>query len=142
MDEPAAGTRLPLAVAVVAAVAIAALLLAPVVAIDAEWHAIQLYLGGTLGGLWVVAGLGAVVAIVALAGATGRTDPVLAASIVLGMGTILLVVAVAWALGVDGALVEELSPATWFAYHRFGVVVLAAAIPASGLWAAKRVGVF
>lgn len=124
--------------AVVACLAIGGLLLLPLVVLDADWTTVRLYLGGGLGGLFVVTALAGIVAIVALAAATDRSDPVTAASITLGVGLIMAIASAIWAISADPYLVIQHSSERWFTHHRWIVVATTVVVPLAALWAAVR----
>lgn len=132
--------RTPLVVAIAGCVAILTLVALVPLAVDAPWSSLELYWTAGIGGLWGVGGLAVVLTIALLAVWTGRTAPDSGLGIALGVALILAVAAVIWAVSVDGDLVVELSPETWFGAHRW-LTAASAIVPAVGIgWAASRIG--
>lgn len=134
-----ASPRLPIMAGFLGAVATLAIILAPAVVADfTEPDAIRLYYGFGIGGLWALAAIAAVLAIVFAAAWTGRTDDVFAASVGFGGGIVMILVAAVWAASVDQAVVEAITPAAWIALHRW-LVVLVTLVPAiASLWLARQ----
>ena len=117
----------------------------PLVLLDADWSALDSYVGAGLGGLWTITILAGAIAIASFAGLRGRLDSPTATAVGVGAGLIMLIVAVMWAIFVEAALVDELAatsridrPRDWFTYHRWAVVSLAAIAPIASLWGAVR----
>lgn len=105
---------------------------------EAPTASLHAYASGGLGGVWVIAGFGLILAIVFLAAATGRSDPATVAGVGLGAGIILVIVAALWAFSVSTADVAAISADDWFRYHRWIVVALAAGPAVTSLWAAVQ----
>lgn len=131
--------RLPVAVGVVAAIAVAVGGFLPVVALDVEWASLRLYVTAGIGGLYVVAGLMIIFALVAAAVFEGRTDAATGLGIALGIALTGAITAVLWAVSVDGNLVAELSPEDWFAMHRWAIAAVALVPAVATAWAANRI---
>lgn len=103
--------------------------------------AVTPWLGGVLAPLAVV---------VYAAGREERTAPATAAGVGLGLGLALALVAVLWAVTVpsevplqlttDEGLLGPVSTADVLESHRWVLAVAAAAVPASGVWYARALG--
>jgi hypothetical protein len=113
-----------------ACVACVAALVAPFVLVPNAGSELGLYyafgpVGGTAPGF-----LAPIAVVVFLAGRRGRTDPVTAAGLTLVLGLAMLAIVASWAFAVDPELVFNF-PVAWMGYHRWVVVAVTTAIPAS-----------
>jgi hypothetical protein len=137
--------RLAPSLGIVASLSVVAALLVPYAVVDAG-DAGTYYSAGVVTP-WF-SGLLALVAIVVFAaGRADRTAPETAAGVGLGLGFALAVVAVLWAVTVPGevplqlttdeTLFGPISTADVLEPHRWIVALVAAAVPATGLWYAR-----
>lgn len=104
----------------------------------ADARAVGVYFGGLLGP--PLAGLFAVVAVIALAGARrGNTDPATAAGVVVVLSLLSLGLLASWATSVSPSLVGGMTSASAFRYHRWGLVVLALLLVVAGAQYSREV---
>lgn len=84
--------------------------------------------------------LAAVGAIVFAAGREGRSDPGITAGAGLTLGVFVAVVVMLWALTVPRSVVTQLSTSVLVGYHRIVLAVVALAVPGTGAWYARSLG--
>lgn len=131
----------PPLVGVIAAVSVVIASFAPAIANpNVDTIALTTYLGFGIGGVWIVTAIAVVVLVVLVAGATGRTDPALAAGVGLGGGFVMVIAATIWALSVEESVAVELVADDWIRWHRFAVVAIASVVPAASVWWSWRLG--
>lgn len=126
--------RLPAVAGVVASLFAALAVLAPFTLPDASAPAIGTYYGyGLLGG-WSVLVVSLVAVVVFASGSQRRADPDVAAGAALVLSLSALALAVLWALAVPYEVVVQITPWDWFAYHRWALVGVTAAMVLVALW--------
>ncbi len=103
-----------------------------------ESDGLGVYYSAGLFGAWGFAFLALVAIVGFLAGERGNASPEVAAGVALVLGLAMLGLAVAWALSVPSEVVYSF-PAAWMDSHRWVVVVVVAAVPASAAAYARRV---
>lgn len=80
----------------------------------------------------------AIVAIVLFAaGRELRTQPDYVAGLTLVLGFVLTLFVLLWAVSVPEDVVASIGEAIWLEYHRWGVLVLSAAVVGSSVWYAR-----
>lgn len=101
--------------------------------------AIGVYFAAGPGGPLLVALFAVIAGIALLAGARGRSDPVVAAGVAVTFGGFGAVVALGWAVSVDPGLVGGLGQVDLLEYHRWALVLAAAGVAAASGWYARLV---
>jgi len=126
--------RLAPTVGIVGCLAVLAALGVPYLLADSAANVGIYYDTGTINPL--LTGLFALVGIIVFAaGREGRTDPDLAAGVMLALGVVMTVVSLAWALTarIDVVAIQ--------ANHRWALVAVSVIVPASAAWFARELGV-
>ncbi|PSP48139.1 hypothetical protein BRC75_07700 [Halobacteriales archaeon QH_7_69_31] len=140
--------RLAPTLGVLASLAVVALLVLPYAILGSG--EVGTYYGAGAVSPWLGGVLAALAVVVYAAGRERRTEPARAAGIGVGLGLALALVAVLWAVTVpsevplqlttDRTVFGPLSTADILESHRWVLGVAAAAVPASGVWYARALG--
>lgn len=97
------------------------------------------YASGPVGGIGI-AFLSLLTIVVFLSGTRGSADPDVVAGIAVVLGVAILAFALVWATAIDSTVLFSFpASAAWIVYHRWVVVALAAAVPASAAAYARGV---
>ena len=142
------GRRIAPTLGVLASLAVVALLVLPYAILGPG--EIGAYYGAGAVSPWLGGILAPLAVVVYAAGREERTAPATAAGVGLGLGLALALVAVLWAVTVpsevplqlttDRTVFGALSTADILESHRWVLAVAAAAVPASGVWYARSLG--
>ena len=142
------GRRLAPTLGVLASVAVVALLVLPYAILGPV--EVGTYYGAGAVTPWLGGVLAPLAVVVYAAGRDERTAPATAAGVGLGIGLALALVAILWAVTVpsevplqlttDEGLLGPVSTADVLESHRWVLAVAAAAVPASGVWYARALG--
>jgi hypothetical protein len=131
--------RAPATVGLLGTLAVAAVAVAPYVALPtAESTGLSVYYGFGFIGPWGVVLLALVAGVAFAAGRQDRTPAETAAGATLGIGVVMALLALQWALAVDESVVLQLGTADWLQHHRWVFVAVTLVVPASAAWYARE----
>ncbi|ESP89449.1 DUF7548 family protein [Candidatus Halobonum tyrrellensis] len=116
---------------VVACLALLVALVVPFVLVDGPETPVGAYYASGPVGVTGAGFIAAVLVVVFLSGRQGRSPPDTVAGVAVVAGVALLLVAVSWALAADEVVYSFPQSASWLEHHRWVVLALAAAVPAS-----------
>ncbi|WP_312909157.1 DUF7548 family protein [Natronosalvus caseinilyticus] len=123
----------PPTLGIVAALAYAAVALAPYVLLEVETSVLEEYYAAGLAGSNLLSLFALVAVVLFAAGRQTRTEPDLVAGVTLVLGLVLLLVTAQWAVSVPESVVFE-GGVDWFVYHRWLTTAISALVPAAAGW--------
>ncbi|MCU4750867.1 hypothetical protein OB919_02535 [Halobacteria archaeon AArc-curdl1] len=130
----------PPTLGIIASLAYGIIAIAPYVFLEVDSTVIDVYYDVSLAGPQFLSLLAVVAFVLFAAGRQGRTEPDTVAGLTLVLGVVLTVLTLAWAVAVPTELVLEGGDVTWFEYHRWVAVVVAALVPVAAAWYTRVLG--
>ncbi|MFP8955758.1 hypothetical protein ACLI4Y_03445 [Natrialbaceae archaeon A-CW3] len=131
----------PPTLGIVAAVAYVIAAFVPYFVLEAPAGVLEFYYAAGLAGPQVLSLFAFVAIVIFAAGRQQRSEPELVAGLTLILGLVLAVVTLHWAVSVPTNVILEAGDVTWFEYHRWVTLLLAAVIPVASLWYARELDV-
>lgn len=130
----------PPTLGIIAALAYCIIAIAPYVFLEVDSTVIDVYYDVSLAGPQFLSLLAVVALVLFAAARQGRTEPDTVAGLTLVLGVVLTVFTLTWALAVPTEIVLEVGDVTWFEYHRWAAVAVAALVAVAAVWYTRALG--